>query len=284
MKTLVILDPTLKKGFTSIPNKVLFSPGLSMPAKCLYAILLGFAWQEDECFPGQERLAQAAGCTDRTVRKYLDELKQCGLLSWVQRGLNQTNIYYIHDISQNKRLEPLGDKDRKERSGPDRKVCSTPDRKERSGQERNVLSDLRILSINNVVVEEPSVEKCREENKSEVVAVADQNNITELQQQAEKACSVHLPVELLNNLLAKYGIEKVREKIQMLGSVQTRNAPGFLIAALRDDYILQPGQIQQQPNRASPDKQAALKKAQVRGPDNPENKRKKELIKSLYMN
>ncbi len=101
-----------------------------MAAKCLYAILLAFAWQEDECFPGQERLAEAAGCTDRTVRKYLEELKEFGMVSWVQRGLNQTNIYYIHDLNRIGTLKPLPCKDRKE------------------------LFDIRILSKNNVVVED----------------------------------------------------------------------------------------------------------------------------------
>ncbi|OPY61657.1 MAG: hypothetical protein A4E56_01892 [Pelotomaculum sp. PtaU1.Bin065] len=120
-KTLVILDPTLKKGFTAIPNSVLLANGLSMSAKCLYFILLSFAWQENECFPGQQRLAEAAGCTDRTIRKYLDELREFGLISWVQRGLNQTNIYYIHNLED---LKALSDKDRKGSSVQDRKELS----------------------------------------------------------------------------------------------------------------------------------------------------------------
>jgi len=44
---LVILDPSLKRGFTSVPNAVLFAPDLSMAAKCLYAVILGFAWQQE---------------------------------------------------------------------------------------------------------------------------------------------------------------------------------------------------------------------------------------------
>ncbi|OPX92609.1 MAG: hypothetical protein A4E53_00400 [Pelotomaculum sp. PtaB.Bin104] len=150
-KTLIIEDPTLKRGFTSIPNCVLFAPGLSMPAKCLYSIILAFAWQDDECFPGQERLAESSGCTDRTIRKYLDELRDYGLISWIQRGLNQTNIYYIHDLSKVKRLKALSDKDRKERSGPDRKGSS--------GQDRKELSDKEYSDQYVVVVEAPRTEK-----------------------------------------------------------------------------------------------------------------------------
>ncbi|WP_449240379.1 helix-turn-helix domain-containing protein [Desulfoscipio gibsoniae] len=288
-KTLVILDPTLKKGFTSVPNKVLFAPVLSMAAKCLYAILLAYAWQEDECFPGQERLAKAAGCTDRTVRKYLDELKQLGLVSWIQRGLNQTNIYYIHDTAQIEQLNPLGDKDRKALSGPDRKG--------RSGQDRKELSDIRILSSTNVVVDEAPVEKNRKPQQSfqskvsenQKVKVHESENATtllQLQRQAEKMCGVRLTLDLLGEVVEKFGEEQVNEKINMLGSVQTRNAPGFLIAALRDDYIFASGQPrQQQQKRILFGGQAIRKNTQTRArePDTAEAQERKELIKSFYL-
>lgn len=80
-KTLIILDPVLRRGFTSDPNCVLFAPDLSMPAKCLYTILLAFAWQDNECWPGQGKLSEAAGCHINTVEKYLKELRDYGLIS-----------------------------------------------------------------------------------------------------------------------------------------------------------------------------------------------------------
>jgi biotin operon repressor len=83
-KTLIIKDTSLKRGFTSIPNIVLTS-SLSFGAKTIYSLLLMFAWQEKETFPGQARLAQDAGCTERTVRTYLNELKKVGLITWKQR-------------------------------------------------------------------------------------------------------------------------------------------------------------------------------------------------------
>jgi len=153
-KTLVILDPVLKKGFTSVPNIVLYAKNLSMPARCLYSILLSFAWSESECFPGQERLADVAGCTDRTIRKYLDELKEYGLISWVQRGLNQTNVYYINDLSKVESLKALGDKDRK--------GCSGQERKELSDKEYSVKRSV-------VVVDPPAGENSNSETASSTV-------------------------------------------------------------------------------------------------------------------
>lgn len=104
-KTLVIGDLSLKPGFTSIPNAVIFAPGLSANAKQTYATLLSYAWKENECFPGQERLAEALEVSLRTVQRYLDELRAYGLISWRQQGLNQPNIYTINDLRDVKALQ-----------------------------------------------------------------------------------------------------------------------------------------------------------------------------------
>ncbi len=171
-KTLIIQDPVLKRGFTATPNAILTAQGLSLAAKTVYAILLMFAWRDDECWPGQERLAKTAGCTGRTIRRYLVELKEYGLISWLQRGLNQTNIYYIHDLSQIERLKALPHKDRTKLSTPDRTDMSTPDRTNMSGQDRSNLSDKEDSVEEDsivVVVEEPSATRSEIQNKDKEV-------------------------------------------------------------------------------------------------------------------
>lgn len=279
-KTLVILDPTLRRGFTSVPNKVLFATGLSMAAKCLYSILLAFAWQEDECFPGQERLAEAAGCTDRTVRKYLEELKYFGLVSWVQRGLNQTNIYYIHDLTKIETPEPLSRKDRKERSVPDRKGSSDQDRKE--------LSDIIILSNNNVVVEDDQQGKkfsAEETTRVGTTSKAD-NTIREIQEVVRSNCKVDLPEKFITGLLKEFSSERIKQKIALVGTGtgQIRNLPGLLLSALRDDYVDIPVQnksaIKSSKNETGRAGPIALS---ISNSESKEVNRKKELIKRLYL-
>src|SRR5213595_1359515 len=68
-------DVLTAKGFTQVPNHVLVSNRLSPGAKLTYAMLLKYAWQNDRCFPGQQRLANDMGVTDRSVRTYLQELE-----------------------------------------------------------------------------------------------------------------------------------------------------------------------------------------------------------------
>lgn len=136
-KTLIIKDTSLKRGFTSIPNIVLTS-SLSFGAKTIYSLLLMFAWQEKETFPGQARLAQDAGCTERTVRTYLNELKKVGLITWKQRGLTKTNIYYINSLDSFSDRKDTSGQDRKQ---PNRKNTSGSDRKDTSGQDRKLASD-----------------------------------------------------------------------------------------------------------------------------------------------
>src|SRR5215212_9820475 len=122
--TIVILNETLKKGFTQIPNYILRDSKLSFGARLVYAVLLSYAWQEDSCFPGQNRIAEDLGTSDRSVRTYLSELKERGYIDWKQQGLNKTNVYYILDY------QPLkSEADRKQASGPDRKQSATLDRK-----------------------------------------------------------------------------------------------------------------------------------------------------------
>jgi Helix-turn-helix domain len=84
------------KGFTQVPNHVLVSGKLSPGAKLTYAMLLKYAWQNDFCFPGQERLAKDMGVTDRSVRTYLQELEMQKFVNIRQRRLGKPNLYELN--------------------------------------------------------------------------------------------------------------------------------------------------------------------------------------------
>lgn len=96
--TLIIEDPTLYHGFVQLPKLVLYARNLSRDAKLLYAVLLGYAWQEKRCFPGYGRLCDDMDASENMVRKYMRELEAVHLLSQRRRGQGRTNMYLLHDL------------------------------------------------------------------------------------------------------------------------------------------------------------------------------------------
>jgi hypothetical protein len=97
-KTLIIegADLATLNGWTGIPNFILGDKRLSPGSKVIYGLLLMFAREEDECFPGQERLAEKSGSAERSVRTWLNELKAAQLVTWKRRGQGKSNIYTVH--------------------------------------------------------------------------------------------------------------------------------------------------------------------------------------------
>ncbi len=96
--TLLLEDQTLRYGFIQLPKQVLYARNLSRDAKLLYAVLLGYAWQEGRCFPGYRRLCEDMGASENMVRKYMRELEAVNLLRQKRRGLGKTNIYTLRDL------------------------------------------------------------------------------------------------------------------------------------------------------------------------------------------
>jgi hypothetical protein len=88
-------DIATRGGFTQVPNFLLKSQDLSSGDKLAFAMLLSYAWQNDHCFPGQQRLAKDMGLHETNVRKHLKSLVTHGLLTIQRRGQGKTNIYTL---------------------------------------------------------------------------------------------------------------------------------------------------------------------------------------------
>ena len=93
---IVNADPATRGGFTQVPNFMLTNKDISVGGKLAYAMLLKYAWNDDACFPGQQKLADDMGAGERSVRTYLKELEDAGFLEVAQRGLGKTNLYRLH--------------------------------------------------------------------------------------------------------------------------------------------------------------------------------------------
>jgi hypothetical protein len=91
-------DPVALHGFTQIPNFILRDPKLSIGAKTIYSLLLSYAWHNDLCFPGQDRLAKDVGMGLASVNRFVKELEALSLIEITRRGQGKTNFYTINFV------------------------------------------------------------------------------------------------------------------------------------------------------------------------------------------
>jgi len=96
-------DALSQRGFTQVPNHVLRSDKISPGAKLAYAMLLSYAWQNDFCFPGQERLAKDMGTSLRSVVTYIKELAKSDFVAVRKRGQGRANLYELNLTATKKR-------------------------------------------------------------------------------------------------------------------------------------------------------------------------------------
>ena len=95
-------DPIARYGFTQLPNFILRNPDLTANAKTVYSLLLSYAWHNNLCFPGQERLAEHLGAHVSTVSRAIGELEGCSLIEIERRGQGKTNFYTINFVVKKK--------------------------------------------------------------------------------------------------------------------------------------------------------------------------------------
>ena len=93
-------DPVVRGGFTQVPNFILKNAELSLGAKVTYSMFLHYAWHNDSCFPGQERLATDMGMSQSRVSEFIKELEKADLIEITRRGQGKTNLYKIKFVVQ----------------------------------------------------------------------------------------------------------------------------------------------------------------------------------------
>ena len=95
-------DIVTQHGFTQVPNFLFKNSGLSMGAIVVYSKFLSYAWHNDFCFPGQQRLADDLGMGVASINRFVKELEQSALVEIERRGQGKTNIYKIAFVVQKK--------------------------------------------------------------------------------------------------------------------------------------------------------------------------------------
>lgn len=100
VKSLIFRDRQIARGFAAVPRAVLRDSKLSPSQKTLYSLLLDYAWQDGECFPGQNTLARDMGLEERQIRRIITSLKVAKLITTKRPGLGQPNVYYIEALTR----------------------------------------------------------------------------------------------------------------------------------------------------------------------------------------
>src|SRR3977135_1025840 len=99
-------DPIALHGFTQLPNFILRDPNLSIGARTTYDLFLSYAWHNNLCFPGQDRLAKDIGMSIGSVNAFIKELEATGLIEITRRGQGKTNLYTINFLVKRKASKP----------------------------------------------------------------------------------------------------------------------------------------------------------------------------------
>ncbi len=81
--------------YTKVPNLLFEESNLSINSRYLFCILLKYCGKKDTCFPSQKTLAKVMGCSDRYVRKLLNELKVTKIIYVRRTGFNKPNTYKV---------------------------------------------------------------------------------------------------------------------------------------------------------------------------------------------
>ncbi|MEO1453050.1 MAG: helix-turn-helix domain-containing protein [Pseudomonadota bacterium] len=88
-------DVFTEGGFTQVPNAILRAKAISQGAKLVYAMLLSYAWHNNSCFPGQDRLAEDLSISRRSVNTHIKELEAKRFIKVTRKGLGKPNLYEL---------------------------------------------------------------------------------------------------------------------------------------------------------------------------------------------
>ena len=88
-------DELNQSGYVLQPRAILKNPNISPGAKNVYSLLIDYGWNNEYCFPGQDRIAEDMGMSVSRINEFIKELESFGVIEITRRGQGKTNIYRI---------------------------------------------------------------------------------------------------------------------------------------------------------------------------------------------
>lgn len=234
------------KQFTGsfIPLWLMERAEISPGAKLIYARLALHAGEEgDRAFPGIVTLAQEIGlpwteakvlsdgsiraADSRSVRAYLKELVDKGLIECVQRGFNKPNRYYFlrHDWMEdglNQGSAKFADPDRQDLPIMTGKICRLK-QTDLKDSEKTTTTDV-VESFNGLKIQSVEILRTCPQEKNEEVA----------------GCAV-LREAGVNGRMAKvlsqsHSLARIKEVVDLAREKERANPAGFIVTALKEGW------------------------------------------------
>lgn len=88
-------DVFTRRGYIQFPKFIFFNPNLSDADRSCYAIVLHFAFNKDQTWPGQAKLAELWGVHRNTAGSALKRLEEEGILSVIKQGGRRNDIIIL---------------------------------------------------------------------------------------------------------------------------------------------------------------------------------------------
>ena len=207
-------DPTMGAGWTAVPNVVLKHPHLAPAAKALYALILSYAWRQDRAWPGQARLAEDLGASERSIRSWLAELQAHGLLTITRRGRNLSNVYWLEPLTESpqdtvRQELPVGSANA---AVPDRQHLPTNNTQAKKNSLNNMQPTATALPA-------PTSESSREQERL-----------------AARLASLGVTKRAATQLVTKYGAEACLRQCEWLPHRQARDPAAVLVKAIQEQW------------------------------------------------
>jgi Helix-turn-helix domain len=106
VERVIVENEMLRAGFAALPYVVLKDTNLSIGARLTYAVLLSYAWQDNETFAGQEKMAKDMGISERQLQRYLYELRDRQYIDVSREDKRFNNTYIIKDVKTKLKAKP----------------------------------------------------------------------------------------------------------------------------------------------------------------------------------
>jgi Helix-turn-helix domain len=106
VERVIVENEMLRAGFAALPYIVLRDTKLSVGARLTYAVLLSYAWQDNETFVGQQKMAKDMGISGRQLQRYLYELRDRLYIDISREDKRFNNIYIIKDVKTKLKAKP----------------------------------------------------------------------------------------------------------------------------------------------------------------------------------